>query len=303
MDTKQLQETGRALSKALEKHEPSETILACLQPLEKWQATEDGLRSSKIGLLVGKCRSSKDPKVVSAAAALINKWKKAVQKKAGAAASPVPGKGSLNGVNGTGRSGTSSPAPAPVKKEAAPAKKYTVAPEKRSAKEDGVDTGHTGNAGRDGCIALIYNGLCFMSEESPDEILAVSQRVEAAAYKEYAPETSATYKQKVRSLYLNLKMKQNTALRRDVFNGAITPERFVTMTSDELKSEEKRQEDERIEKENMNKSMAAVEEKAISTTYVHPPLPLTHSQDAPSKESSDLRPHPPPPAHTQVCPA
>ena len=286
MDTKQLQETGRNLQKALEKNEPSTTILALLQPLDTWTATEDGLRSSKIGLMVGKCRSSKDPKIASFATGLVNKWKKAVQKKTGVA-SPVPGKGGLNGVNGTGRSGTSSPAPPVLKKEVS-VKKYTVAPEKRNVKEDGVDTAQTGNATRDGCITLIYNGLCFMSEESPDDILAVSQRIEQAAHKEYAPETSQTYKQKMRSLHLNLKMKQNTALRRDVFSGVIEPKRFVTMTSEELKSEEKRQADEKLEKENMNKAMTAVEEKAVSTTYVSRLNPTTHRL---AGRFEEIRPH------------
>lgn len=46
------------------------------------------------------------------------------------------------------------------------------------------------------------------------------------------------------------------------------------MTSDELKSEEKRQQDAALEKENMNKAMTAQEEKAISTTYVTPALPM-----------------------------
>ena len=47
------------------------------------------------------------------------------------------------------------------------------------------------------------------------------------------------------------------------------------MSSDELKSEEKRKEDEAIEEENLRKAMTAVEEKAISTTYVSVDTPLT----------------------------
>jgi transcription elongation factor S-II len=277
MDAKQLHENGKQLAKAYEAGDPSSTILTLMAPLEKWTATEDLLRSSKIGVVVAKLRTSKDPKIASTASQLVNKWKAAVKKRPGsaAAASPAPAAKAANGVNG--RSATNSPAP--VKKDIAP-KKYSVAPEKRNAKEDKVDTAVTGNQVRDGCITLIYNGLCFLSEESPDDILAVSQRVEAAAFKEYQPETSTTYKQKMRSLHLNLKMKQNTALRRDVFIGTITPPSFVTMTSDELKNEDKRKEDAALKKENMNKAMTAVEEKAISTTYVSPthPWPLTKLQ-------------------------
>ncbi|KAK3086972.1 transcription elongation factor TFIIS, partial [Teratosphaeriaceae sp. CCFEE 6253] len=61
-------------------------------------------------------------------------------------------------------------------------------------------------------------------------------------------------------------MKGNAHLRRGVYNGTIEPKRFVTMSSEELKSEEKKQQDEELQKENMKQSMTAQEEKAISTT-------------------------------------
>lgn len=255
MDARQLTESGRQLIKAFDGGDPPSTLLTLLSPLEKWTPTEDLLRASKIGVAVAKVRASKDPKVASTASRLVNQWKAAVKtKKPGA-------------TNGTG-------SPAPVKKEPAmPApKKYSVAPEKRTAKEDGVDTALTGNSTRDSCIVLIYNGLVFMSEEAPSDILAVAASVETAAYEEYKPETSPAYKQKIRSLFSNLKMKTSGPLRKDVFSGVIEPRRFVTMTSEELKSDDKRRSDAALEKENMRLARAAQEEKAISTTYVtnHP---------------------------------
>ena len=273
MDAKQLQESSRQLTKAIEGGDSSSTLLGLLAPLEKWKATEDLLRQTKIGIAVAKLRTTKDPKVASLAGQLINKWKADVKKKPGAVGGGTPGKAGVNGEAVNGRSETSSPAP---KKEAVapPPKKYSVAPEKRNAKEDGVDTAVTGNGTRDGCITLIYNGLAFMSEEAPSDILAVSRQVELAAFNAYQSETSQTYKQKIRSLHLNLKMKQNAALRQKVFSGEYEPKRFVAMTSDELKSQEKRESDAMLEKENMSKAMTAQEEKAISTTYVSSP-PLT----------------------------
>lgn len=274
MDVRQLTENGRQLLKAFDGGDPSTTLLSLLSPLEKCTPTEEQLRASKIGVAVAKLRSSKDPEVAGKASKLVNQWKAAVKKKPGAhpgvasGASPAGGKPGANGV-ANGRSGTSSPAPKKEAVAAAP-KKYSVAPEKRNAKEDGVDTKVTGNATRDGCLQLIYNGLSFMSEEAPADILDVARDVEQAAYNAYKPETSATYKSKMRSLHLNLKMKNSTALRRDVFSRTIPPEKFVAMTSDELKSEDKKKSDEKLEKENMNKAMTAQEEKAISTTYVSP---------------------------------
>lgn len=298
MDAKQLQESGRQLIKAFDGGDPSSTLLTLLSPLEKWTASEELLRSSKIGIAVARLRGSKDPKVAGLASQLVNKWKASVSAKKKAAhpgaspASPAPGSRSVpNGIV-NGRSGTSSPAP--VKKEhptSAPKKASSVAPEKRNAKEDGIDTAVTGNSTRDGCVTLIYNGLAFMSEEAPSDVLAVSRQVELAAFNAYQPETSTTYKQKMRSLHLNLKMKQNEQLRKDVFSGRIEPSRFVQMTSDELKSDQRRMSDANLEKENMNKAMTAVEEKAISTTYVsptHASIPIGRSD-----VGQDTRPHTP----------
>ena len=301
MDAKQLTENGRQLIKAFDGGDPPSTLLTLLSPLEKWQPTEELLRSSKVGVAVARLRGSKDPKVAGLASQLVNKWKAAVGKKKPSGASPTLGHpaGKSGGANGVvnGRSGTSSPAP---KKEAVPPpptsapKKYSVAPEKRNAKEDGVDTALTNNSTRDGCIQLIYNGLAFMSEEAPSDILAVSRSVEQAAYTVYAPETSATYKQKMRSLHLNLKMKHNAALRRDVFSGAIEPDRFVKMSGDELKSDQRRKSDANLEKDNMMKSMQPTEEKSISKTYVlSPQYPISlKTSRQPSRKSTDReRPH------------
>ncbi|KAK4550194.1 hypothetical protein LTR36_003161 [Oleoguttula mirabilis] len=274
MDTKQLLEAGKQIVKAADGGDPSSTLLTLLQPLQKTSVTEDQLRQSKIGVAVNKLRQNKDPKVASLAGQLINKWKAdvAALKKGGGGkggASPAP-----RGAAAVGN-GTSSPALGAngktdaVKQEAGsgPAKrKSKVAPEKRTSKLDEVDTKLTGNAVRDGCVELLYNGLAYLSAASPDDLLPVACTVERAAYDAHAQDTSQAYKAKLRSLFQNLKMKGNETLRADVFRGAISPARFVSMTSDELKSAEKRAQDQAMQEENMKQSQTPQEEKAISTT-------------------------------------
>ncbi|KAI6900520.1 hypothetical protein KC355_g19683, partial [Hortaea werneckii] len=117
------------------------------------------------------------------------------------------------------------------------------------------------------------------AEEPPQDVLNISRSVELAAYEHFNQDTSQAYKQKMRSLFQNLKMKGNEDLRKGVLTGEITPKKFVTMTSDELKSAEKRAQDAALEKENMSKSMAAQEEKAISTTYVDPSTAFNRKPD------------------------
>lgn len=69
----------------------------------------------------------------------------------------------------------------------------------------------------------------------------------------------------MRSLFQNLKNRSNTKLRQRVFTGEITPQRFVTMTLEELKSEERKAEDKKLMKENMDKAMVAQEERSVSS--------------------------------------
>ena len=71
----------------------------------------------------------------------------------------------------------------------------------------------------------------------------------------------------MRSLFQNLKNKSNPGLRKRVLSGEVTPQSFVTMSHDELKSAERREEDARLEKENMNQAMVAQQERAISTEF------------------------------------
>ncbi|KAK3066852.1 transcription elongation factor TFIIS [Teratosphaeriaceae sp. CCFEE 6253] len=259
MDAKQLSDAGKQIVKAADGGDPASTLLQLLQPLHKFTATEDLLRQSKIGVAVNKLRQSKDSKVAQTASQLIHKWKADV-------------KNSKSAGKNVATTATGSPAPGgakadSVKKEpAATSRASTVAPEKRTFAADGIDTHCTSDAARDSCIGLMYNGLAYLSTEPPDSILPIARAVEAAAYEHHNSTTSAEYKAKIRSLFQNLKMKGNAHLRRGVYNGTIEPKRFVTMSSEELKSEEKKQQDEELQKENMKQSMTAQEEKAISTT-------------------------------------
>ena len=113
------------------------------------------------------------------------------------------------------------------------------------------------------------HGLLLLSTNLlivPEEIISVAKQIEAAAYAN-AGSVNDPYKQKMRSLFQNLKNKSNPALRKDVFSGKITPKNFVVMSHDEMKSESRRAEDEKLEKQNMNQAMVAQVEKSISTEF------------------------------------
>lgn len=166
---------------------------------------------------------------------------------------------------------SSSPAPA---KAASPApkvltvnkKKYEGDPETRKFTTDKVDINRTGSKTRDNCIGLLYNGLAYRSRESEDNVIIRAVEVEAAAYRAYKGETKE-YKEKIRSLFQNLKNRQNAELGRNVMSGALPADRFVVLSSKELMSAEQRKADAELEEENLRKAQAPVSEKSISDTF------------------------------------
>ena len=154
----------QGIGKAVSEGEPSASVLKLLNDLKTGvHATEDLLRSTRIGVTINRLRTHKDPAVQKLATELVAKWRDEVKKKqppkkdgpakaaanGGAASSPAPPP-----------SGTASPAPNLAKK------KHDVPADKRNHKTDKVKYQVTGNEARDNCVRLMYDGLAFMSEAS-----------------------------------------------------------------------------------------------------------------------------------------
>ncbi|KAF2459878.1 transcription elongation factor S-II [Lineolata rhizophorae] len=270
MNAKAIDEKGKALTKAFTGGEPSSTLLGLLEDLRRGvQASEDLLRSTRIGITVNRVKQHKDPAVARTASELVGKWRTDVRRAGGTPGGKESGASTPRPASATTTNGASpapSPAPSATSAAAKPKAKHTVPPEQRSAAADKVDTGVTGNAVRDNCLRLMYDGLSHMSEEHPEDVFRVAREVELACFNKYRPETSTEYKGKIRSLYQNLKNKSNPQLRKRVLSGEIEPARFAVMSHDELKSAERRAEDLKLMKENMNNSMTPQEEKSISAS-------------------------------------
>lgn len=153
MEAKDIEERGKQLAKAAVGGDPPATLLALLDGLKGWTATEKLLRQTKIGVHVNKLRQNPDTQVARTATTLVNKWKGDVKKAPATAAS----------------SGTNSPAPNKSSPAPAAASKLKAEPqgdlEKRNSLSDKIDTAVTGNQTRDACIKLMYDGLAFMSPD------------------------------------------------------------------------------------------------------------------------------------------
>lgn len=206
---------------------------------------------------MGKLRSNANKDIARVAGEVVAKWRKGVEAEkrakgamARASSSPAPSK-------------AASPVP---KQLTLNKKKYEGDPETRKFTTDKVDINRTGSRTRDNCIGLLYNGLAYRSRESEDNVIIRAVEVEAAAYRAYKGETKE-YKEKIRSLFQNLKNKLNAELGRNVMSGATPADRFVVMTSKDLMSAQQRKTDAELEEENLRKAQAPVSEKSISDTF------------------------------------
>lgn len=103
---------------------------------------------------------------------------------------------------------------------------------------------------------------------APRLLLPVAVAIESHVFGDLGPETSANYRDKIRSLFTNLKNKSHPELRQRVATGDIPAQRFARMTNEELKSPERLAEERAIQKENMDKAMVAQQEESISPSLV-----------------------------------
>lgn len=130
-------------------------------------ASEDLLRSTKIGIVVNKLKDErimKDEGVRKEAYELVNKWKRDIQAKKGSA-SPRPGAASGSAQVKPAVQANGEKKPEEVKAEVVGEKWKSLKPEERSAEKDGVNYRVTGSGTRDNCLKLLYDGLVFQSKD------------------------------------------------------------------------------------------------------------------------------------------
>ncbi|KAJ8127800.1 hypothetical protein O1611_g5839 [Lasiodiplodia mahajangana] len=260
-EQRELESRIKALHKAQGEKAPAATIISLLEGLRKdVRPTEEMLRTTKAGLVVGKLRGHTNKDIGKAANDVVSKWRKIVEEEK-KAKGLQPGGRIRDSTSPASKA--ASPAPKPIHYNGS--KKYEGNTETRKFNTDKVDIKRTDSQIRNNCIGVLYNGLAYRSTEPEDTVLIKAMAVEAAAFKAYKGETQA-YKEKVRSLFQNLKVKNNLDLGRNVMSGAISPEKFVVMTSKQLQSAEQRKADAMLEEENMKKAQVPMEEKSISDT-------------------------------------
>jgi len=223
-------------------------IIDILHVMKKnFQVNEAVLRESKAGLAVGKLRTHANKGVSDLAKEIVKEWKAEVER-AKSKAAPVK------------QLRKSSVLTTPVT-PITPTVPSLAKSEDRTAKGDKANIEVTGDKTRDKCVELMYDGLAHDSGAPIDLILSRAKGIEQTILKDNNGVTAA-YKAKIRSLFVNLKDKNNPTLRERVVSGDLTVERFCKMTSQEMASDERKAADSKIMEENLHKSLGAEEQGA-----------------------------------------
>ncbi|EEB92868.1 hypothetical protein MPER_08559, partial [Moniliophthora perniciosa FA553] len=78
---------------------------------------------------------------------------------------------------------------------------------------------------------------------------------------------STEYRARIRSLFVNLKDKNNPGLRESVVSGLIAADKLAKMSSAEMASEERQAADQKIKQENFFASLGAEEQQAETDAF------------------------------------
>ncbi|TEB35271.1 transcription elongation factor [Coprinellus micaceus] len=230
----------------------------------EFDINEQILRVTRRVFAVGKLRQHESVKVANAAKELVKKWKTTVDKQKpgggkSTASTPTAATPKPTAINTTIAASGSK---AGIKTPATPVGNGPP----RTSKNDGF-TGTAGEKVRDKCMELIYDAL---ASDSPAPIELIAKRaaeVELAVYHNHGSSTAGEYRNKIRSLFVNLKDKNNPELRESIVSGEISAKKFSTMTSEEMASEEQKAALKKIKEDNLFQSLSAQETEAETTAF------------------------------------
>ncbi|KAL1921820.1 uncharacterized protein VTP21DRAFT_10462 [Calcarisporiella thermophila] len=257
-----------SLIKALESKEDSK-CLDLLARLQDIKATEDLLRKTDIGKFLGKLRSHSNADIAAKAKDVVRKWKEDIKKNDKSDEQLKEGK--KEEVNGEKKNRPSNESEATgkpklnteplVRRDSTPSTPNSVSTpgtpsEVRTMASDGIISNSTDDTSRNKSIEMLYNAMAWDSNGDSDLIYLRAKTIEKFTFGEFKS-VDAKYKAKIRSLFLNLKAKNNPGLREGVVSGEISVERFCSMSVQEMASEEQKQKDRKIHLDNLFKARGA----------------------------------------------
>ncbi|KAL0144085.1 transcription factor S-II, central domain-containing protein [Mucor lusitanicus] len=266
----QILKAKTSLASALER-ENTQTCLEILESLGKIKVTGELLKKTDIGKTIGKLRTHKDPKLAIKAKSIVKKWKDDVVQQSASSSSS-----SSNNTNGSSNRppALSKLLTSPAPKKSSPSSSQASSPKTpssmegppRTVKTDEVSFKSTGSVPRNKTIELMYASIGFGSGADSDLLLKRAMAIEKTIYLEFG-DINQEYKNKVRSLALNLKNKSNPGLRESVVSGELAVEKLCKMSVDAMASEEAQARDRKLAEEALFKARGAESAQAETDMF------------------------------------
>lgn len=253
MDVKEIKSTVSNL----EKSSDDATILKLLNILNDGiQPTEKLLRETKVGVAVNKYRSNGNGEISTLVKKMIKKWKEVVQNEKNAK------KAQAKDVSSSNNSGSATPArPA----AGSTGGKFHNGP--RNPKTDGVDTTIYDDSTRNASVSALYTALAIERDDDSKTIVNVAVKIESEVFAEEYSKVNDGYRNKLRTLTMNLRNKKNPDLRANLLTGSLKPNKFIKMSPNEMAPEALRQEMEKLHKQNLFDAQGATEKRAVTDRF------------------------------------
>lgn len=105
----------------------------------------------------------------------------------------------------------------------------------------------------------------FSSDSS--KVLQKAVEAEEECFSQFGSECSEAYRDRIRTLFLNLKDKSNPELKLRILSGSLEVSIFCVMTPEEMKSKERQEEEEKLREENLFKARGAQPQEAETDMF------------------------------------
>ncbi|KTW30703.1 transcription elongation factor S-II [Pneumocystis carinii B80] len=245
MDISEVRKAHKVLQKAFQEGNQM-LIIDILRLLKNKVVVSEALVDTKVGVTIGKLRNYSEKYVADLAKEISKKWKgdfSALKK-----ASLVKNTSEMGKMSATTSTSNTSE-------------------KTRNMGSKCIKNDITGDKVRDNCISLIYTALVSDSEDLKEEIFSKAKAIDEFVFASCSHKTDDTYRQKMRSLLLNLKDKNNPGLRENVVNGELSIPRLCTMTPQEMASKERKEEIKKLEEMNLFKARGPKPIKAVTDLF------------------------------------
>lgn len=120
-------------------------------------------------------------------------------------------------------------------------------------------------------LELIYQALASGTNASSDLVHKIASQVEYEVYtllqRNPSTNNAESYREKIKSLFLNLRDKSNPELKLNVLRGDLSASQFSSMTPEELKSKKRVEEEKKVREANLFKAQAAKPQEAETDQF------------------------------------